>query len=204
MKARMKPPMVAPGMLPKPAEDDDGEGLERGEIAHGRVDDEHGAQQRAGRGGEARAQRERRGVDEVDLDAHQRRRLAVLEGGAHGLAELGAIDERVGAGDQRQRHDEHEQPVPRHRHRARAPAARTGTGCRSTWRRPTRRAARRSAARSRRRSSPAWWCRCRRPRSRRSRTNSMRRAQRDAEQRPPARSARKKFTPASITHMNIM
>ena len=30
------------------------------------------------------------------------------------------------------------------------------------------------------------------------------RAQRDAEQRPPARSARKKFTPASITHMYIM
>ena len=50
--------------------------------------------------------------------AHQRRRLAVLEGGAHGLAEPGAVDEGVGAGDQGQRHDEHEQPVPGHRHRA--------------------------------------------------------------------------------------
>ena len=54
--------MVAPGMLAEPAQDDDGEGLQRGEIAHGRVDHEHGPEQRAGGGGEARAQRERGGV----------------------------------------------------------------------------------------------------------------------------------------------
>ena len=42
------------------------------------------------------------------------------------------------------------------------------------------------------------------PRSRRSSTNLDGRAEHDAEQRRPAASARKKFAPASITHMYIM
>ena len=84
------------GDVAQSAEDDDGEGFQRGQIAHRRVDEEHGAEQRAGRGGEPRAQREGRGVDAVDVHAHQRRGLAVLEGRAHGLAELGAVDEGVG------------------------------------------------------------------------------------------------------------
>ena len=94
------------------AQDDDGEGLERGGIAHGRIDDEDGPQECAGRRGETGAQGEGCRVDGVDLDAHQRGRLPVLEGGAHRLAELGAIDERVGSRDQRECDDEHEQPVP--------------------------------------------------------------------------------------------
>ena len=110
------------------AEDDDGEGLERGEIAHGRVDDEHRAEQRAGRRRKAGAEREGRGVDAVDLDAHQRGGLAVLEGGAHRLAEPGAVDERVGCrrsapARPRTRTAGSTTPTP-----DRAPAARTGNG----------------------------------------------------------------------------
>ena len=107
--------MVAPGMLPSPPRMTMAKAFSDGEVAHARVDDEHRPEQRAGGGGEPGAEREGGRVDAVDLHAHQRRRVAVLEGRAHRLAELGAVDERVGAGDQRQGHDEHEQPVPRHR-----------------------------------------------------------------------------------------
>ena len=53
----------------------------------------------------------------LDVDAHQRRGVAVLERRAHRLAEPRAMDQQVGARDQQRRGDEDEDAQPRDRDR---------------------------------------------------------------------------------------
>ena len=116
------------GDVAKAAEDDDGKCLQRGEIAHRRRDEEDRTEQGARRGGKARADGEGGGVDALDVHSHQRRSVAILEGRAHGLAELGAVDQHVGGGDQDQRHDEHEQRAARRRRSVRSCSGSSGNG----------------------------------------------------------------------------
>ena len=151
------------GDVAEPAEDDDGERLERRRDrpwSGRRRTPARAARRRPRRG---RAEREGRGVDAVDLDAHQRRGVAVLEGRAHRPAEPGAVDQqRRSRRSAASATTNTKSRVPRHRHRA------------EHQRRRRERAVDRLGhaapgellgvlhARSRRRSSPAWWCRCRR------------------------------------------
>ena len=127
--------------------------------------------------------------------------VAILEGRPHRHAEPRVVDERVGPGDERDRHHEHEHPVPRHRHCAEDERVRRETGSRSTARRRSRRAARCSAARSRRRSSPASRCRCR---TSAAGAAARARSRRRARRRAPIASARarKKFD-AELHHQRI-
>ena len=93
------------------------ERLEGREVAHGRVDEEDGPEERAGRGGEAGAEGEGGGVDALDAHPHERRRLAVLEGRPHGPPEPGAREQEVRAEDEEPGRREDEQAQRRHRHR---------------------------------------------------------------------------------------
>ena len=97
-------------------EDHDRESFERGEVAHRRRDDEHRAEKGACGCGEARAERERRGVDRADIDAHKGRRIAILERRPHGFAELRAVYQKVGRDDEKRSRCKNKYTKPRDRH----------------------------------------------------------------------------------------
>ena len=99
------------------AEDHHRERLERRQVAHRRVGEEHGTQQGPGGGGERRAEREGHRVNAADLHAHERRRLAILEGRPHRPPQPRALDEEPGRRDQRQRGHHHEHAQRRDAHR---------------------------------------------------------------------------------------
>src|SRR2546425_2705205 len=75
------------------AENDDGEGLDRGQGAGVRAERVDDAVERAGEGGEGRADAEARHVDPADVDAHQHGRHPVLTGPPHLAAERRAEEE---------------------------------------------------------------------------------------------------------------
>src|SRR6266516_2939705 len=91
-------------------EDDDGEGLQRGEVAHGGIDEEDRPKQGAGGGGQRGAEGEGKRVDAADVHAHERGRLPVLEGRPHGGAQACPVNEQVRADDERQHGAQHEEP----------------------------------------------------------------------------------------------
>src|SRR5262249_17675782 len=74
------------------SEDHDRKGLERRQITHRRIDDEDRTEERAGGGREPGADRERRGVDASDADAHERGGVGVLERRAHCAPQASAVD----------------------------------------------------------------------------------------------------------------
>ena len=95
---------MAPLMLPMPPSTAAVKALRPAEIAHHEVDlGVVEADQHAGGAAERRAQEESGGDHLADIDAHDRRHLAVLGHGADRAAERGALDQRVERPHQKRR-----------------------------------------------------------------------------------------------------
>ena len=99
------------------AEHRGGEGLDArheavGEIDDAVVDDEHHPRDCGERRADDEGDRDRR----VDVDAEQRRHLAILFAGALGAAERGVLDEIPEGGEQHRRHDHDQDLAHRQRH----------------------------------------------------------------------------------------
>ena len=87
------------------------EGLEAGQEADAEVDLSHvGGDEHAAQGRQGRADDEGERDDAVGIDAQQQGHLAVLRGGAHGLAHAGIADEQA-QGDHGQRAGDEDQEI---------------------------------------------------------------------------------------------
>ncbi len=117
MQPMIRPPSTAPRMLPMPpmtaavnAMQPGGEALE---VPDRRLEERV---DQAARAGEHAADQEREADRRVDVDAHEARRVGLLRGRAHGLAQPAAGDERRHQEDERERHDHGEQVAVGDRH----------------------------------------------------------------------------------------
>src|SRR5881409_486719 len=111
------------GIVTRPSEDDDEEGLERPDLSHLGLDsDDHGDEGSAG-GGQGGRQAEGDEMDALDIDAADHRHLPALRGGPDGLAELRPPQEEEGQPGQGTGEDEGDEPRLRERDRPHHPAA---------------------------------------------------------------------------------